>query len=201
MKKKLDHDLAAQLISGSTLLNSMRLIDEDSRKSAPYADPNYCPFYFHLGKYFKAEKVLEFGFTLGLLSASYFTSCKDSKYFLGFLEKKEEFFSVRLGRANIRLKFKGDADFYVGNLHDQIFLDKFSPNSWDLTILNDESVYDKHLEYLDAVWPYVSEGGLVVSEYIDRHEPAKDAFFAFCESKNRQPVVFATRYGTGILQK
>lgn len=201
LKEKLDHDLTAQLVSGSTLLNSMRLLDENSRRTAAYADPNYAPFYLHLGKYFKARNVLEIGFTLGLLSSSYFTSCKNSKYFLGFLERKEEYSSLRLGRSNIKLKFRGDADFYCGKLHDDKFLEKFSPNSWDLTILNEELVYDKHLEYLDFAWPQVSDGGLVVAEYIERHIPAREAFLAFCESKNRTPVFFGTRYGTGILQK
>ena len=108
---------------------------------------------------------------------------------------------LRIGKANIKLKFKGEANFYIGSLHDQEFLDTFSPNSWDLVILNDETVYDKHLEYLDAAWPHVSEHGLIVAEYIDRHIPARDAFHAFCKSKNRQPVVFDTRYGTGLLKK
>lgn len=201
LAKDINNDLDAQAISGRVLLDRLRLIDEDSRKTAAYLDHRYAPFYYHLGKHIEPKSVIEIGFTLGLLSASLLMSCKTVKQFLGFKSSVPEFVGTRIGKANIRIRFKGEANFYIGSLYDQEFIDIFSPNSWDLVILNDETVYDKHLEYLDAVWPHVSEHGLIVAEYIDRHAPAREAFHAFCESKNRQPVVFETRYGTGILQK
>jgi hypothetical protein len=197
----LNKQLDLQLISGKTLLDRLSLIDESSRRTAAYLDHRYAPFYYHLGKHIRPECVMEIGFTLGLLSASFFTSCKTAKKFLGYKTSNSEFAPTRIGKANIKLRFKGEVNFYNGNLFDQEFLDIFSPNSWDVVILNDETVYDKHLEYLDFVWAHLSEHGLIIAEYIDRHIPAKDAFFAFCESKNRKPVVFDTRYGTGILQK
>jgi len=193
--------LDTQAISGRVLLDRLHVIDEGSRKTAAYLDHRYAPFYYHLGKHVEPRTVMEIGFDLGLLSASLLTSCKTVKQFFGYKANGPEFVPTRLGKGNIKLRFKGEANFYIGNTHDQEFLDIFSPNSWDLVILNDETVYDKHLEYLDAIWPHVSEHGLVIAEYIDRHVPAKQAFLAFCESKNRQPVVFDTRYGTGILQK
>jgi hypothetical protein len=199
--KTLNVGLDAQVISGRVLLDRLHVIDEDSRKTAAYLDHRYAPFYYHLGKYIKPKSVMEVGFDLGLLSASLLTSCKTVKLFFGYKSNGPNFIPTRLGKANIRLRFKGEANFYIGNTYDQEFIDIFSPNSWDLVILNDETVYDKHLEYLDAVWPNVSEHGLVIAEYIDRHAPAREAFLAFCESKNRQPAVFETRYGTGILQK
>ena len=197
----LNAELDAQTISGRVLLDRLRLIDEDSRKTAAYLDHRYAPFYYHLGKHIDPESVIEVGFNLGLLSASLLMSCKTVKQFFGYKSNSPDFTPMRIGKSNISIRFKGKANFYIGNVFDQEFIDIFSPNSWDLVILNDETVYDKHLEYLDAVWPNVSEHGLIVAEYIDRHAPAKEAFLAFCESKNRQPVVFETRYGTGILQK
>lgn len=201
LKSRLDHDLEGQTVSGRTILDRLRVIDEESRKTAAYLDHRYAPFYYHLGKYIRPKSLMEIGFTLGLLSCSFLTSCKTVEEFCGFKEPSQDFLPLRLGRANVRLVFKGNASFHVGNPYDQHLSHIFSPNSWDCIILNDETVYDKHLEYLDVVWPCVSEHGLIVAEYIDRHAPARDAFFAFCESKSRQPVVFATRYGTGILQK
>ena len=194
-------ELNAGAISGRVLLDRFSLIDESSRKTAPYLDHRYAPFYYHLGKHIEPLSVMEIGFTLGLLSASLFTSCKSPSRFFGYKESSPNFTSLRIGKTNIKLRFKGESNFYIGSIYDQEFIDIFSPNPWDLVILNDETVYDKHLEYLDAVWPQISEHGLVIAEYIDRHVPARDAFFAFCESKNRKPVVFETRYGTGLLQK
>lgn len=201
LKSKIDADLQAKRISGRALLDRFSVIDNDSRKTAPYLDHRYAVFYYHLGKYVKPLSVLEFGFTLGLLSCSFLSSCKTPKHFLGFKEIGPDYVPIRLGKRNIRLVFKEDANFYVGKLHDPEFEDIFSPNSWDLIILNIETVYDKHLEYLDFVWPKVSENGLIIAEYINRHIPAKEAFSAFCQSKNRKPAFFETRYGTGILQK
>lgn len=201
LAEKLTADLDTGAISGRVLLDRLRLIDESSRKTAAYLDHRYAPFYYHLGKYVVPEAVMEIGFDLGLLSASFFTSCKTAKTFFGYRETSPEYIPTRLGKANVGLRFKGEMVFYTGHLYDEDFLRIFSPNPWDLIILNDETVYDKHLEYLDAVWPHVSEHGLIVAEYIDRHVPARDAFLAFCESKNRQPAVFETRYGTGIMQK
>lgn len=201
LKTNIDADLASRKISGSTLLDRFSVIDNDSRKTAPYVDHRYAVFYYHLGKYVKPLSVIEFGFNLGLLSCSFFTSCKSAKHFLGFKEVSSDYVPLRLGKRNVRLVFKGDAKFYIGKLHDQEFDDLFSPNSWDLAILNIETVYDKHLECLDLLWPQMSENGLIIAEYINRHIPAKDAFLAFCESKNRKPAIFETRYGTGILQK
>lgn len=201
LKSKLDADLSSRKVSGRTLLDRFSVIDNDSRKTAPYLDHKYAAFYYHLGKYIKPNSVIEIGFSLGLLSCCLFVSCKTAKHFLGYKESSPDYVPIRLGKRNIRSVFKGDADFYVGRMHNQEFDDIFSPNSWDLIILNDETVYDKHLEYLDFIWPQVSENGLIIAEYINRHAPAKEAFLAFCESKNRIPIFFETRYGTGILQK
>ena len=138
---------------------------------------------------------------LGLLSCCFLSSCKSVERFFGYKTITDQFSSMRLGKSNIRAVFKGQRSFLTGNFFDQEFIDIFSPNSWDLVILNCEDSFDKHLEYLEIIWPQLSENGLVIAEYIGRHIPGNDAFLAFCESKNRKPVIFQTRYGTGVLQK
>jgi len=197
----LNKKLNSGLLSGRVLLDRMRLLDETSRKSAAYADHRYVPFYYYLGELIQPESMIEVGFYLGLLSAAFLRSCKTVERYLAFQEPREQYYSPRIGKANVRDVYRGPFDIYIGEVHDDEFTVKISPNSWDLIILNDETGYDKHLLYLDFVWPYLSENGLIVSEYITRHEPAKEAFFAFCAGKNREPLVFDTRYGTGIVQK
>ena len=201
LKENVEKDLKKQIISSKVLLDKFCLIDEDSRKTAAYLDPNYSCFYYHLGKYIAPESLCEFGFDLGLLSACFLTSCKSVNRFFGYKKISEEFSSMRLGRLNIKLVLKKEKSFYTGNLFDQEFIDIFSPNSWDLVILNCEDNYDKHLEYLEIIWPQLNENGFIIAEYINRNKPGGDAFLAFCESKNRKPIIFQTRYGTGVLQK
>ena len=196
---KLNADLLSKKVSGRILLDRFRVIDEDSRKTAPYLSDNYATTYYHLGKYIEPKSVVEIGFDLGLLSACFLTSCKSVENFLGFKEASKDFASIRLGKKNIRLVFKKDADYYIGKLYDKEFDEKI--NLHELIILNIEQNYDKHLEYLDFMWEHLKEHGIIVAEYINRHTPAKEAFIAFCESKNREYIQIPTRYGTGICQK
>lgn len=188
-------------ISGRLLLDRMRVLDESSRKTAAYADHRYAPFYYHLGKFLKAESMVEVGFNLGLLSACFLKSCKTLKKYVGFQERRQEYYSPRLGTLNVKANYKGEFHIHVGNFTDTEFTEKISPNSLDLVILNDEVGFDKHLTYLDFFWDHLSANGIIVAEYIVRHTPARDAFRAFCESKSREPTVFETRYGTGLVQK
>ena len=201
VKQQIQPMLDAAQVSGRLLLDRLRVIDEGSRKTAAYADPRYAPFYYHLGKVLEPKSMLEMGFNLALLGSCFLKSCKTVEKYLGFQEKPEGYFSPRLGTANIRSNYKGKMDVYVGTVLDDEFTQKISPNSWDLVILNEEAGFDKHLLHLDLLWPHVSENGIVVAEYIGRHTPAREAFEAFCESQNRVPVTFDTRYGTGLVQK
>jgi hypothetical protein len=201
IRTKLQRSLISGVISGRLLLDRMRLLDESSRKSAAYADHRYAPFYYHLGKFVSSKSMIEVGFNLGLLGCCFLKSCKTVERYLGFQQKSDAFYSPRLGIANIRDNHKGLADIYVGEVTDEEFTQKISPNSWDLVIINEEVGFDKHLLYLDVIWPYVSEQGIIVSEYIDRHTPAREAFDAFCKSKNRVSMKFDTRYGTALVQK
>lgn len=201
IKDTLQPLLDKNLVSGRILLDRLRVIDETSRKSAVYSDGRYSGFYYHLGKIISPKSMLEIGFNLGILSCCFLKSCKTVKQYFGFQEKKEEFYSPSLGVANLHDNYKEFAHIYVGKITDEEFVDKLSPNSLDLIILNEEVSFDKHLLYLDFAWPYLSEYGIIVAEYTNRHNPARDAFNAFCGSKNRIPVKFATRYGTALVQK
>jgi len=198
--KKIEFDLNREYISGKILLGKLKFIEESSRKTSPYSDPRYAPFYYYLGKHYKANKVLEIGFNLGLFSSCYFMACKETQYFLGFQEEDEKY-SAKLGRDNIKNNYKGDFDIHVGNVFEDPFLEKFSPNRWDLVIINIEKNYDNQLFYLDYVWEKINLGGLLVVDYLIQNKPSQKAFTAFAHGKNRDFHIFQTRYGTGILEK
>jgi predicted O-methyltransferase YrrM len=201
IKSEINKKLDQARISGKILLDRLRVIDETSRKTAAYADPRYTPFYYYLGHSVPAQTLLEIGFNLGLLTTCFLKGCSTVESVLGFQERQEGFYSPRLGRANVKSVYKKEFDLYVGDIIDDAFLEKISPKQWDVVIFNDETGHDKHLQYLDFVWPYIASNGIVVMDYIVRHTPAKQAFEAFCKAKNRVPVTFETRYGTGIIQK
>lgn len=201
LKRSIDANLNSQLISGKILLDRLRVINENNRKSSVYLDHTYAPFYYYLGKHIEPESMAEIGFDLGLLSCSFLTSCKSVKYFLGIKEKNTEFVSNRLGKANLKCSCRCESYFFIDSLYEETVINCLNSRKWDLFIINEELLYDKHLEYLDTVWSHLSDQGIIVVEYINRHKPAREAFCAFCESKNRQPEIFETRYGTGILQK
>ena|SRR5215831_11121055 len=201
LKSKLDERLAKPF-SARVLLDNMRLINETSRKTSAYTDPLYIPFYYHLGHFIEPKSILEIGFRLGLFSACFLKSCQTVERVLGFQERSGEYYSSRLGRANILQNARGIAvQAHVGSVDDEDFLLRLHGNRWDLCFINEETGYDKHMAYLDLVWPQMDLNGLIVMDYIVRHTPAQRAFSDFCKSKNREPATFATRYGVGVIQR
>lgn len=190
-------------------LDRMRVIEEASRNTASYNDPRYIPFYYWLGTLIKPQSLVEIGFKLGLLSGNFFWSCKTIKNFLAFQEKTKDYYSARLGLANIRSggfyrqgdHYKGPLKIHVGAIYDENFVKWLEDGSWDVAFINEEVGYDKHKAYLDLIWSKLNRDGLIVMDYINFHQPAKDAYFDFCRLMNRKPVVVPTRYGVGLIQK
>lgn len=202
LKAHIDKKMRRGFVSGKTLLDRMRVINEHSRSTSAYLDARYAPFYYHLGTKLEPKSLVEIGFNLGLLSGCFFKGCDTVERFLAFQTKKEdEYYSPRLGRANVLDKYRGELDIYVGDLLDDAFSQKMSPNKWDLIILNEETNYDKHREILDFVWPHVSNDGYLVMDYVKSHDGAKRAWKDFASSVNRDSVIFDTRYGTGLVSK
>ena len=200
LKIQLDNKLSKQF-SARVLLDNLRLIDESSRKTSAYTDPLYLPFYYHLGSLIQPKTILEMGFRLGLFSACFLKGCKTVESVLGFQESDGEYYSDRLGRANVLQNARRiPVEVYVGKTTDDGFIDALERNKFGCALFNEEMGYDKHLAYLDLVWPHMEIEGFMVMDYVNRHAPAKQAFLDFCKSKNRDPIFFQTRYGVGIVQ-
>lgn len=200
IKKNIDHELSVQKICGKIILDRFCVIDESSRKSPAYIDPNFSVFYYHLGKFIEPHSMLELGFDIGLLSCAFLTGCKTVNKFFGVRENTQEFMSMRLGKQNIKRAMKGQRDFYMGSIYDNQ-IEPYLIGGYDMILVTDEKNYDKQLEYCDFSWNNLNENGVVVFEYLDRNPASKKAFSAFCKSKNREGVYFKTRYGTGLMQK
>lgn len=203
LEKRLNEELDSALISSRVLLSRFRLIDENSRRAGAYQDPRYAPFFYHLGKHIQPKRVVEIGVRLGLLSGSFFQSCKSAQEYVGFQQKGEEFYSPRLAKANLKDVFKGDVFIYVGDL-DEAWVKNLHPiptvSANDLAIVNDSVGHDDLRNHLDHIWNSMKLDGLIVVDGIGE-KSTKDAFTAFCKLKNRTPIIFKTRYGTGIVKK
>ena len=200
LKKEINVMLERQIITGRSLLDRFCVIDESSRKSAAYIDSRYAPFYYHLGKCIKPKTMLEIGFDLGLLSASFLTSCSSVEEFFGFKETaRGEFFSNKLGIKNIKKSCKNKKLFYHGNMFDDEFDKTIKSKKWDLILINEEKDYDKSLQYLETAWESLNENGFIIVEYLNHHKPSKEAVYDFCENKELKIIEFKTRYGTGII--
>lgn len=200
LENKLKLDLSNQIINGKIILDRFRVINEQSRKSSAYLDCRYAPFYYHLGKHIKPKSFLEIGFNLGLLSSSFLISCSSVENFLGYNEKQENL-PLRLGKSNIRLVFKKDSDFYLGNTFDEEFLDKLNKRKWDFILIDKECGYDKSSEFFESAWEVLQDDGLMVVEHINHHKVTSRALIDFLDSKNRTFLNFDTRYGTAMIQK
>lgn len=198
-------DLLAALespkVTGKALLDRFCVIDEMSRRSPSYLDHRYSGFYYELGKMVSPDSIVELGFDLGLLAGALCISCKTPTRFLGFREVRDDYFSVRLGRQNIKRVMKGRRDFYVGGLYDLEFEGLLSGQNFDMGLVTDTPDSDKLLEYLDFVWPHISDNGIIVCENVNKNRHCSEGFLNFCESKNRKGHTFPTRYGTGLVQK
>src|SRR5262249_14158519 len=120
LKERLEQKLN-KLYPSKVFLDKLRVIDEESRKTSPYSDPRYVPFYYWLGTMVEPVSLLEVGFRLGLFSACFLKGCKTVKKFLGFQQETEEFYSPNLGRANVRDNYKGESKVYVGSFMDEAF--------------------------------------------------------------------------------
>jgi hypothetical protein len=200
--ERINCKLKKQSISSAIILSKFRMISESSRKSSAYTDPRYVPFYYYLSQEIKPKKMVEIGFRLGLLSGVFLMGSKSVERFLAFQKASDDkFYSPRLGKHNIQDHYKGLFDVYVGDISDEKFEQLFENDTWDLLIINEETTYDQHMQYLEFAWPRMSSGGFIIMDYINYHKPSGDAYKNFCKVQSRDPVVFDTKYGVGLMEK
>lgn len=201
LKIALEKHLDAGFVNARVLLNAARLINESDRLAAAYSDPKYIPFYYHLGKLLMPKSVIEIGFRLGLTAAALTRSCQTVEHYLAIQETNNQFYSPRLAKANARDHLRGQLYSQTGSVEDENFSALLCGREWDLAIVNEEVGYDRHLLFLETLWPQITLGGWLVCDYVDSHKPARMAIEGFCKARNLTPEFVATRYGVAIVQK
>jgi hypothetical protein len=201
IKNYIDGKLKKSLPS-AVFLSKMRVIDEESKQSFAYNDPTYVPFYYWLGTLLNPKTLVEIGFRLGLLSGNFLKSCKTVECFLAIQETKpNEYYSDRLGKANIKDNYKNYLYPYTGNIGDDVFVTKLKSVDIDLAMVNEETSYEKHRLYFDLLWPQMADQGIIVCNYLSRNKVSATAFKDFCITVNVEPTYINTTYGIGLIRK
>lgn len=197
---ELSRKIKNQLISSKILLDKLRLVDEDSRKSSQYQDPTYLPFYFHLAKFINPRSILQIGLNLGLEICCFLQGNKDVDSFFGFQNSDDDFYSERLALSNIKdITKKINLDYYYGKTHDSKFLQK--TKNFDLIIITEKTKFDEIRESIEICWDKLNIDGYLVMDYLNYDKKINGIFSDFCKSKNRDQSIFKTRYGIGIVRK
>ena len=188
----LENDLKKELVNTKSVLNGFLFIASGTNLTAAYVDPRYIPFYYHLSKYIEPKRVLEVGFTLGLLSGAFLRGSSSVKSFVGVYDGALS----RLGKKNIQLVFKGD--LVLTSDWNALKSDKFDKSDkWDLVIFDKLLPYDECRKFLDIVWDNLNLCGVLVYEHCLGED--NRAFVDFCKVHDREVKILGTRYGSGIV--
>lgn len=183
------------------LLSRFRFIDEKSRYSRACMDPKYLPFYYYLGRNFPSKSLLDLSFGIGLNSGLYMMGNQDVYDFLAIQEPPpSEYYSPRIGVANIKQIRKPPPlpEVHVCPMYDERFLGRLRSRKWGVVLSSEVREYDTYLVWLNTVWDYVEDGGLICVDQTETDSVGR-AYKDFCKVKHREPYVFPTRYGVGVV--
>jgi hypothetical protein len=199
----LGSSLSKGTIPSRILLDRLRMIDEESRKSSQYQDSNYLPFYYHLSKVSSPESILNVGFGLGLPLCCFLQGCSTAKRAVCVQRPDPKvFYSPRIGVSNIKsLKGKGfKVDFHSCGLSDPAFR-KSASEGFELAMITEKAPVDVVHEAMDVCWEYLTLGGFMTVDYLNSNLKIGEVFKDFCKTKSKEHRIFGTRYGTGVVQK
>lgn len=177
----------------------MSVVDDPTKMVTAYQDPNYLPFYFHLGRVLNPKRVLCVGADLGLQVACLLAGCSDPKSALCIQLPSERFYSPRMALSNIRSATNRyfPASVITAAL-DSEFLSGSLGKGFDLSMIVVPMSVDSMMDSMDVCWSSVGdEGVMVVDMLADRKSSA--VFEDFCSSRNLASRIIKTRYGTGIV--
>jgi predicted O-methyltransferase YrrM len=186
--------LKTRLISSEALLSGTKMLDEGSRQSPQYKDAWYLPFYYHLGKQIAPVSVLQIGAKLGLVGACFLRSCQSVNVWVAMDEGPSGRFvtsNLRLNSNPLRVQHT-----YVP-FKENLECEEDDAFQCDLALLTEDYDSERYRKYLEFLWRYLKPEGLLVADYISSH----DVFQEFCRVANREPELFSTRYGVGIIQR
>lgn len=196
--KELLARLDAQSMPPRALLGDMSLLDESSRSSGQYQDPDYLPFYYHVGRVFSPRRIFCLGLDLGLHVSCLLKGCVAPESAVCVQTPSDSFYSPRLALSNIRSAAgrRFPALAHEGRL-DDASVQKSVSASLDLSMATQEASVDLLMEFMDFSWGRLRPGGLLLVDRLVFGE-SEDVFDDFCKGRGAEAMVFETRYHTGL---
>jgi len=188
-------------MSPRALLSRMSIVDDPTRMVTAYQDPNYLPFYFHLGRVLNPRRVFCIGAELGLQVACLLAGCSSPESVSCLQFPSERFYSPRMALSNI--KSATNRHFPVSVVIAPLDGEPVSGligGGFDLSMVVVSMSVDALMDSMDICWSSVGdEGVMVVDMLVDQNSSA--VFDDFCKSRNLSSRVLKTRYGTGIVAR
>lgn len=202
IEKQLNIKLKKQPISSRVLLDRLRLLDENSRKTSQYQDSVYLPFYYYLSCLIKSKSIFNVGLNLGLPVCCFLSGNKEAERLLAFQKKDDFFYSPRIAFSNIKdIRPKGlKLDYHFGSILDKELENKLSLG-FDTVIISSKIEADEFNNILNISWDHLNLDGFIITDYINSDPKIGNVFKCFCKSKNRECLIFNTRYGNGVARK
>lgn len=186
----------------SVLLSRTKQLDPSSRESPAFSDPRYLPFYYYLGQVTTHQKIDQVGTKLGLIAACFMQGRAGPVYWLG-ADAYDNGVRPPTTVINSNMKMFAKAGSQVAHMlfHPQSYLiDGDAAYRTDMALVTEKYSVEHTKIFLESFWAHLRPEGLLVVDYI--HDDAvRGAFTEFCRVKNREPVVFDTRYGVGIVTR
>jgi hypothetical protein len=194
--EKVRNEFQNRSISTDVLLPNVKVVNLTSKDSPAFNDPKYLPFYYRLGCQVKVSNAIQIGSKLGLVGASFTKGCKSLEEWI-VVENKS--LNHRFVESNLKLcgcKKVVFFDFDSANNISPVKIDKKA----DIAFLS-ECFDSKQTDiYLDFLWNILKSDSFLVVDYLEDTQ-VSESFQKFCVIKNREPTLFKTRYGIGVLQK
>lgn len=186
-------------ITSEILLSGTKLYSESSRDSILYKDNRYLPFYYHLGKQLQPKEVVQIGPVLGLVGACFLRSCQTVEHWLAIGNGEKHCGAIIKDNLVLHTKYQGTWGHinYMGLIPEMLEPQIESDIKYDLGFLTESFDEGRYRKYLDFLWTHLASEGLLVADYIS----SNSVFHDFCRVKNREPMIFDTRYGVGIVQR
>lgn len=193
--------MARQFVSPRTILSRMSLVDEAHRLAGAYQDPNYLPFYFHVGRVFEPRRIFCVGAEIGLQTACLIQGCSSPAAAVCIQPPSPSFYSPRVAVSNVR-SCAGKSfpvSVRVCSLDDES-VDEFRAQRFDACLVTVALPCDTMMDSLDLCWGLLSEGGILCVDRLD--DPRRESVFRdFCRARNLEFRFFRTRYSAAIAEK
>jgi hypothetical protein len=201
LERDIKQKLKIQPVSSRILLDRLVLLDDASRKTSQYQDPNYLPFYYYLAKTLSSKTVFQVGLDIGLPLCCYLMGCPSVENILAFQRQESSFYSPRIATSNIRaVRPSLSLKFYAGQFLDEP-LETIMSSGMDSVLITCKQKDEDLNDILYSVWKHLSLGGIVVVDHMRSNSKSFDVFKSFCKTQNREYVFFETRYGNAVVQK